>query len=407
LSERPSPPYRRILSLDGGGTWALVQARTLVDLLPMAKTGHDVLRRFDLVVANSGGSLVAGGLAANLPLANIVALFESKSAREEVFRARCLQSLRHALPVPRYSTAGAGEGVGKQLGQSGNVKLVDWEALRQRQQPPLAHLLFVGFDYDMTRAAFFRTDTSSRAASLASTIPSGATLLDAIHASINAPVIFFDAPTQVAGDAGQRERRYWDGGVAGYNNPCLAGVVEALANGATRQDIRVLSIGTGTVRRPLRPPNASLDDTRFIGGEPPGFVGDVRKFAGAIVDDPPDAASFISHVTLGGDLPPPKGVRVGEGPLVRMNPLVRPIQNGNGEWDWNVPEKWFTTEQWNRLLVLEMDAVADDDVALIRGMCEAWHAGEVPNQPIRAGAGMRAEVGHDVYAEAKAAFGRW
>ena len=52
----------RILSLDGGGTWALIQARALEKIYGESTRGHEVLRKFDYVVANSGGSIVAGAL---------------------------------------------------------------------------------------------------------------------------------------------------------------------------------------------------------------------------------------------------------------------------------------------------------------------------------------------------------
>jgi patatin-like phospholipase/acyl hydrolase len=54
----------RILSLDGGGTWALIQVKALIALYDNepATSGHDVLRDFDLVAANSGGSIFLGGL---------------------------------------------------------------------------------------------------------------------------------------------------------------------------------------------------------------------------------------------------------------------------------------------------------------------------------------------------------
>src|SRR5882762_10523026 len=55
----------RILSLDGGGSWSLIQIMTLIDLYRSGGallTGHHVLRDFDLVVANSGGSMILGGL---------------------------------------------------------------------------------------------------------------------------------------------------------------------------------------------------------------------------------------------------------------------------------------------------------------------------------------------------------
>jgi patatin-like phospholipase/acyl hydrolase len=52
----------RILSLDGGGAWAIIEARALIGLYGIDTAGHDVLRRFHLVAENSGGSLVLAGL---------------------------------------------------------------------------------------------------------------------------------------------------------------------------------------------------------------------------------------------------------------------------------------------------------------------------------------------------------
>lgn len=54
----------RILSLDGGGSWALIQVRALTAIFERLLrkgaagiTGHDVLRHFDFAAANSGGTL--------------------------------------------------------------------------------------------------------------------------------------------------------------------------------------------------------------------------------------------------------------------------------------------------------------------------------------------------------------
>ena len=45
----------RVLSLDGGGAWALIEVRALMALYGEGATGHQVLKNFDLVDANSGG----------------------------------------------------------------------------------------------------------------------------------------------------------------------------------------------------------------------------------------------------------------------------------------------------------------------------------------------------------------
>src|SRR5271165_1536157 len=76
----------RILSLDGGGPWALIQVRALQELYGKATTGHEVLRDFDLVAANSGGSFTLGGLIENFTLQDLPSIFFlSKTKRKAVF----------------------------------------------------------------------------------------------------------------------------------------------------------------------------------------------------------------------------------------------------------------------------------------------------------------------------------
>ena len=58
---------------------------------------------------------------------------------------------------------------------------------------------------------------------------------------------YFDAPAMLNGGAA----RVWDGAMGGYNNPVLAGVVEAMTNqDLDRARVRVLSLGTGSVVLP-------------------------------------------------------------------------------------------------------------------------------------------------------------
>ncbi len=75
----------RILSLDGGGAWALIQVRTLAALYGEGATGHEVLRNFDLAAANSGGSLVLAGLVEDLPLGEIAQYFLDETKRRSIF----------------------------------------------------------------------------------------------------------------------------------------------------------------------------------------------------------------------------------------------------------------------------------------------------------------------------------
>src|SRR6185437_13807666 len=74
-----------ILSLGGGGTWALIQARALQAVYGAQATGWQVLDDFDQVVACSGGSLVTAGLLLDLPLGDIAALFLRQESRSRIF----------------------------------------------------------------------------------------------------------------------------------------------------------------------------------------------------------------------------------------------------------------------------------------------------------------------------------
>jgi len=73
-----------ILSLDGGGSWAIIQLLTLKDRYGNV-SGHEILKKFDLVIANSGGSIVLAALAENWTLEKALTLFNDKTIRESIF----------------------------------------------------------------------------------------------------------------------------------------------------------------------------------------------------------------------------------------------------------------------------------------------------------------------------------
>src|SRR5262245_48319610 len=77
-------PYR-ILSLDGGGTWALIQAMALAELYGPETKGHDILKNFDLVAATSGGSLTLAGLVADMTPGRLIHYFLDRQQRQRVF----------------------------------------------------------------------------------------------------------------------------------------------------------------------------------------------------------------------------------------------------------------------------------------------------------------------------------
>jgi len=96
----------RILTLDGGGAWAIIEVRTLIDFYGADTTGHEVLGKFDLVAANSGGSLVLAGLIENMTLGQILSLFETEANRRMIFSPTRSSSAMYSKfrPCRRIST---------------------------------------------------------------------------------------------------------------------------------------------------------------------------------------------------------------------------------------------------------------------------------------------------------------
>lgn len=218
-------------------------------------------------------------------------------------------------------------------------------------------------------------------------------MVDAIHASSTAPVLYFDQPAVLPSDPG---KRYWDGGVTGCNNPVLAGVTEAMVLGANAESLRALSIGTGTVCLPPLPEGAP-DSVLFAKPYSQGILADLKKMAGAIVDDPPDAASFIAHVCTGGSPQLPRPV---DSRIVRMNPMVSPM---GGPGSWQAPSG-MDEKTFGNLVNLGMDAVAQSDVLTIQQLASLWLQDRARNQPIRMGKDLTPQVGQAIYSDAKEAW---
>src|SRR6516164_4832876 len=122
----------RILSLDGGGSWALIQVMALIRLYSASGdgtdiTGHEVLKKFDLVAANSGGTLTLGGLIMNWPLSRTLAMFHDQQMFARIFvRASFLEDpVAHltedlAGVGPKYSASGKFAGLRAILGADGD-----------------------------------------------------------------------------------------------------------------------------------------------------------------------------------------------------------------------------------------------------------------------------------------------
>ena len=237
----------RILSVDGGGAWALIQVKALIALYDPKATGHQILQDFDLVAANSGGSIILGGLVGDMPLRTLLARFQIQSTRQSDFSPTHSfgDKLLHDLTAmgPKYSAENKLPASETGFPKTGTQTLSD--AVSGVQRPNThrdVHVLITAFDYDRNRATFFRSSPASGPAwGIGET--SDTTLAEAIHVSTNAPVNYFDAPATFP----DRPGRYWDGAIPGFNNPVLAAVTEAIVLKQNPSDLAVLSIGTASV----------------------------------------------------------------------------------------------------------------------------------------------------------------
>ena len=365
----------KILSLDGGGTWALIQVKALLAIFGDI-SGHAVLSKFDMAVANSGGSIVLGGLIEDKQLSAILNDFMDEGFRQSIFQTttnpidRGLEFLLHF--GPRFSTEKKLPALAALLPVSGGKTLPEAAAdIPAANSGKPVHLLIPGFDYDRNIAAFFRSAAVGNDDWGTGQASDDITLAQAIHASSDPPVQFFDEPASWDGNSS----RFWDGAIAGCNNPVLAGVAEAITIPIDPSQIRALAIGTGTIR--YRGPPQDNPPPLVTARTAQDFPNDLKKLAGSITDDPPDIASFLAHVMTGG----PAGLPAGAvSRVVRMNPMVSPVPDGNGGW--KPPANW-SVQQLNYLANLDLVALAPDDVAYIADYGDLWLSNDAPNQPIR------------------------
>ena len=389
----------RVLSLDGGGCWALIQAKALMAMYGKDTSGWEVLREFDRVSANSGGSIVLGCLVEDLPLSKILDLFMDPAQRGAIFSPTKMifdKFLELLLGFgPKYSAEAKLSALRSVLPGQGDKTLTDAinGCLGQRGTGDPVRLLIVGFDYDRCAATFFRSATAGGPAYGTGAV-SGVTLAEAIDASTNAPVNYFDDPAVLANGY-----RYWDGAITGCNNPVLVGVTEAVTTTKEFTEVVALSIGTGTVKLPW-PQDGQQDSPYVAAPSKQGLVPDLKKLAGSILDDPPDMASFVAHVLTGSGANVPQPA---DSQIVRMSPMISPVWDA-GANAWKAPGT-MTEEAFTTLAQMPMDALKPEQVQAISDYADMWLQDVAPNQPIRMdGDTLKLELGQATYSAALAAW---
>jgi uncharacterized protein len=407
-------PTYNILALDGGGSWAILQAQALAQLYGYDTPGQSILARFTLAAANSGGSIILAGLALNFTPRDLITNLNQLQLRQNIFVPNPNLTTFLGLGLEKYQAAAKLQGL-INIMQTAPAGAKCSQPLDQIGSP--CRLLIPAFNYDRQRAEFFRSDPNSPAASVQG-CPQP-TLAEAVHASTNAPIKFFNAPAQFATPA-YSGCRYWDGCMAGLNNPVLAAVTEAMAYGYAATDLRILSIGTASVFLPMPSPLPAPDSPGQNGLcvqiQSSGLIHDATEILPTLIlDDPPDESSFIAHVIVSGPavLSQDPANPTTNGNLVRLNPWIQPVSGPGG---WVVPSLLAYAPDltmsppnsvtmnypgdlgvFNALVNLEMDAVAQADVDLITTLGRSWIAGATPNQSIRTTPDMKPLIGHGTF----------
>lgn len=385
----------KILSLDGGGTWALFEVMALIKLYDENTSGHQVLSDFDMVAANSAGSLVLAGLVENLSLKKILDYFMNETNRRSLFQNTQTMPNQFLEPLglaPKYSEELKLPAIRVLLPKSGSTVLDGSMNNLKGPNKQSVHLLVVGFDYDRNRAVFFRS-APARRRGWGQGQPTTLKIAEAVHASTNAPVSYFDWPARIP----DCDSWYWDGGISGCNNPSLVAIVEATVLGHDPKDLRVLSLGAGTDARPMgdRAPFEVPRDMPSIGT-------DLKKLAKAILDDPPDAATYIAHVMTGGSEGVPASVA---SRIVRMSPLLCALPHGVGNYD--LPKNW-SEDQFRHLCNIDLAALDQNDANELSRYGTAWLEDAAPNQPIAPDISKfdpaHPEIGYAFFSQASAAW---
>jgi patatin-like phospholipase/acyl hydrolase len=224
-------PRRYILTIDGGGIRGIIPACMLVRLEEM--TGKPARETFDFVAGTSTGAVIAGGLAAGIPAARILAIYMNRA--EEVFPQRPWNVLKRIALGHMYSTHRLRDVLAEEAGAAAGWSLND---------APLDVLITAKRVTDGLPWYFVRDNPAN----------AGRTgvlnLVDCITASAAAPTYF--APWtmhDLRAPPGEDPRLVLtDGGVGVAGNPIYQTCVEAFHYTAPPydpQETTIISLGTG------------------------------------------------------------------------------------------------------------------------------------------------------------------
>ena len=205
-----------ILALDGGGTRGIYTAQLLAKI--EQAFGARIKTCFDLIVGTSTGAIIAGAAASDIPMADIVKLFETETPH--IFRKRWYR-------IPLFSSKYPSEQLAQII-----AKHIPATPLGDIETP----LMITSSEITKSEVHIFRSNYENSDSKI---IPTNKDicLRDAILASCAAPTFF--APKSI-------DNLLLADGCLWANNPSAIAAAEALSVFRKEaQEIRMLSIGTG------------------------------------------------------------------------------------------------------------------------------------------------------------------
>ena len=206
----------RILTLDGGGTRGIYTAQLLAKIEQAFHT--QIGTCFDLIAGTSTGSIIAGAAVSDIPMQDIVQLFETETPH--IFRRRWY---RIPLFLSKYPSQKLAQILAAHIPAT---------PLSEIEIP----LMITSSEISKSEAHIFRSSYGNRDSEIAPT-DRDVSLRDAILASCAAPTFF--APKSL------NNFLLADGGLWA-NNPSTIAFTEALsAFGKDTCEVRMLSVGTG------------------------------------------------------------------------------------------------------------------------------------------------------------------
>ena len=395
----------KILSLDGGGSWSIIQLLTLQDRYPN-KSGHEILNDFDLVIANSGGSIVLAALVENWSISKSLSLFRDKKIRDQIFTKNTFWE--RFFPVdylssfgPKYSSKKKGIAFGKIFETSNKFQMNELPKLIGKES---LKIIVCTYDALNNRAKFFKSFGSG---------PNydSVRLTQAIHGSTNAPIQYFDFPARFKAKNSEVFFELWDGALGGFNNPVAAGIIEAIKSGIPKDEIHVVSIGTSNKLMSLRDKEDFYKVKQYairdrkkkyllwrLKYQFQFFKKSIYNQAKTILYEPPDWSNYLAFMYLFGEKYNQGNNQQHLKRFVRLSPLLHIDKNSSPEFLNLIDE----------LYDMDMNLTLDSEIAKVEECYLNWKLGKIANQSIEFSVTRENEVvtniGHSCYEDAMKAW---